>query len=113
LAALSGCRDGPELGKVSGRVTYKGEPVSGAVVSFIPRDERKQSIGFTNEEGEYELQYTLRREGALIGRHRVSVRVYPDQGRRPVPVPEKYGPKSKVEFEVERGRNRFDIELSL
>jgi hypothetical protein len=112
LGALGGCSQGPTLGDVSGRVTYKGEPVPDAIVDFRPVGEGKQSMGFTNADGDYELQYTLRRNGALLGRHKVSVRIYPREGAKAVPVPARFGAKSQVEFDVQSGSNRFDIELS-
>jgi hypothetical protein len=112
LAALTGCRDGPELAEVTGKVTYNDQPVVGAVIDFRPVGEGKQSIGFTDEQGEYEMQYTLRRSGALLGRHKVSVRIYPPEGVKPIPVPKQYSSSDGVEVEVESGSNRFDIDLS-
>ena len=112
LATSAGCRQGPDLAEVTGKVTHQGQPVEGAFVDFIPLGEGKQSVGYTDEQGEYRLQYTLRWTGALVGRHRVSIRIYPREGVKTISVPEKYGHQSKVEFEVEPGSNRFDIDLS-
>jgi hypothetical protein len=111
LSWISGCSEGPELGDVHGIVTYNKQPVHGAVIEFRPVGEGKQSVGYSNEQGEYELQYTLQRGGALIGRHKVSVRVHPPVGAKAPPVPAKFGRNSEVEFDVQPGSNQFDIEL--
>ncbi|MEM8678744.1 MAG: hypothetical protein AAGF97_05220 [Planctomycetota bacterium] len=106
-----GCSQGPKLGKVSGKLTYKGEPVKYAAIEFNPIGAGKGSLGWTDEEGEYTAEYVLSRKGALLGEHRVTVRVYPQEGDEPIPVPAKYGSKSEVVFEVQPGKNRLDIEL--
>lgn len=112
LALFVGCADGPELANVTGKVTYNGKPVIGATIYFIPLDDGKQSIGYTDDDGQYELQYTLQRSGALIGRHRISIQIFPRKGIEPVPVPAKYGGSSEVQVDVVSGSNRFDIELA-
>jgi hypothetical protein len=112
LIGSGGCTEGPPLGEVTGRLTYKGQPVRYAAVELQPIGEGKGSLGWTDEDGEYVAQYTLSHSGALIGRHRIHVRVYPGEGEKPIPVPEKYGSNSRAELEVKEGSNRLDIELS-
>lgn len=111
LAVVCGCGKDASLAEVTGKVTYDGKPVAHAAVEFRPLGDGKQSIGYSDEDGNYELQYTLSQIGALIGRHKIVVRIYPPEGQEPVPVPDKYGSKSSAEFEVKPGSNRFDIEL--
>jgi hypothetical protein len=112
LASCGGCSKGLPLGDVTGRVTYQGKPVAYAAVEFHPVTNEKSSLGWTDEDGYYTLQYTLSKPGALIGRHKVQVRTYPQEGEQPVPVPAKYGNNSQVEFEVKGGENELNIELS-
>ena len=112
MVACGGCARGPALGNVSGKLTYQGQPVKFAAIEFNPIGDGKGSLGWTDEQGEYTAQYTLNRKGALLGEHRVTVRVYPGEGEEPIPVPEKYGAQSKYMFEVQRGSNRLDIELA-
>lgn len=112
LAALLGCGEsGVPLGDVSGVVTYDGKPLADAEVEFFPLGKGKSSIGFTSENGEYRLQYTLSRTGALLGKHRVSVRAYPPPGAPAVSIPSKYGANSELICEVTSGANTFDIKI--
>jgi hypothetical protein len=93
-------------------LTYKGQPVQYAAVEFHPVGEGKHSIGYTNAQGEYRVQYTLSQDGALVGRHRIQVKMYPPDGVSAPPVPAKYGRNPEAEVEVTSGSNRIDIELA-
>ncbi|GIW78464.1 MAG: hypothetical protein KatS3mg105_0271 [Gemmatales bacterium] len=76
-----GCGDGRKYVPVSGTVTYKGKPLANASVIFQPIAEDNEnpgsgSFGRTDEEG----RFTLKRidgqgEGALAGKHRVSISI--------------------------------------
>jgi hypothetical protein len=112
LVSFCGCSKGPELGDVSGKLTYKGQPVRYAAVEFHPIGEGKHSIGYTDAQGEYRIQYTLQRDGALTGRHRILIKMYPPEGVKSPPVPPKYQGGADGEVEVTSGNNRFDIELT-
>src|SRR5205807_2404737 len=54
LAVVLGC--GPGQGTVSGQVKYRGKPVPGGLITFVPADPR-QPPAFTNldENGRYQL----------------------------------------------------------
>lgn len=63
---LLGCRDaGPELHPVSGRVTYRGEPVPTGTVMFTP-DTGPAATSTIGSDGRYALR-------AVAGRHAVAV----------------------------------------
>ena len=54
LTALAGC--GPSTGTVTGQVTYKGQPVPGAIVMFRPADPAKNSVtAVLDAEGRYSV----------------------------------------------------------
>jgi hypothetical protein len=110
LLACCGCNKGPPVGKVSGKITYKGQPVGQARIDFRPVGDGKQSVGYSDNQGQYEMQFTMSQSGALVGRHKVSVRMESEPGQKPVPVPDKYA-KSQVDYEVKPGSNVFNIEL--
>lgn len=110
VATLVGCDSGVPVGKVTGVVTYAGAPLSGAEVEFTPKGDGTSSVGFTNQEGEYELQYTLHRKGALLGSHAVQVRSLSMDDREQAKI-RAASQSAKIEYEVEPGSNEFNIDL--
>lgn len=84
LAACAGCggaTDQPDLGEVEGTVTVNGTPLANATVEFRPQGEDggRPSIGTTEADGTYELQYTVDAMGAKVGEHTVMVRLNEDE----------------------------------
>src|SRR5262245_31335728 len=75
LSFCAGCVQPNRLGTVpvSGKVTYKGQPVSGATVSFIPDGEGRPATAITAADGGYKLT-TLDADGAMPGQYSVVVR---------------------------------------
>ncbi|MEX2175951.1 MAG: carboxypeptidase regulatory-like domain-containing protein [Pirellulaceae bacterium] len=73
-AVAVGCGDGgPALGTVSGIVTMDGQPLPSAMVTFSPvAGEGGNAVGTTDANGKYTLA-TVDRQGAMIGKHKVSV----------------------------------------
>lgn len=63
----------PKIIPVSGKVTYKGQPVSGAVVSFMGESSPRSAVGKTNEQGEFTLTTYDSNDGAPVGKHAVSI----------------------------------------
>jgi hypothetical protein len=84
-----GCGSGTEkVVAVSGKVTHKGKPVAGLVVSFVPQTAPKAgtSIGTTEEDGQYELTVSNTGEsGAVVGTHKVWISLprKPEVSRKP------------------------------
>jgi len=69
---LVGCGGGgPKLGKVKGKVTYNGQPVAGATVTFKP-SQGPLGIGTTDASGEFTLT-TAGEPGAVLGDHKVFI----------------------------------------
>jgi hypothetical protein len=62
--------------RVTGTVTRGGQPVDKLMVNFLPEDGRP-SIGRTDADGHYSLQYDKDRAGALLGKHKVWVQIRP------------------------------------
>ena len=110
-----------------------------ASISFFP-DVGRTSVGRTNEKGEYVLNYTRGKKGALIGNHKVTISTkyvaetnynpknngkeglgeqsesdrIRSKGRKEM-VPEKYRDRDKTELTavVEPGSNEIDFKLEL
>jgi hypothetical protein len=87
LLTGSGCGGSKEKTvAVSGKVTHKGQPVVGIVVSFVPQaaTETGASTGETDDQGAYELRVAKTgSKGAVVGTHKVWVSL-PREEPKPV-----------------------------
>lgn len=111
----------PPLGLVSGTVTFEGQPVSGVIVTFQPRESGRSSSGTTDAAGHFALEFTEVAKGAMVGRHQVSFEKPPTEDDLKAPAPSKRSRKPEglasalgrqTECEVLPGRMTFDIELA-
>lgn len=133
-ACLGGCgskSEGPELATVSGTVKYKGQPLENAQVVFLPETAGAPSAsGTTDKSGYYQLMTRIPGDGAILGKHRVTVTArgpskplppgqsvsgMPDDAEPGDPlIPEKYflPDTSELTGEVKSGKNTIDFELA-
>lgn len=141
LISLAGCGGGEDfsLGKVTGTVTCEGKPVSEGTVTFTPIASGsdplvgKPAMGAIGSDGSFELMTYVQGDGAVIGKHRVSV-TFPgeelgelssgddaatsgDATAKPRKqsksrLPPCAGSSAVIEKEVVAGENNFDVELS-
>ncbi len=78
LIALTGCsNNGLTLGRVQGKITYKGEPVPAGEVLFMP-DESKGTTGppasgTIGSDGTYVMSTEESGDGAVVGTHQVGI----------------------------------------
>jgi hypothetical protein len=107
---LTGCGR-PALAPVKGRVTCRGKPVAEAAVLFSPMPKSeggtksgKAAGGGTDADGRFVLTTYDRGDGALIGKHRVSVTVDDTVSLE--------CRKKVVVVEVHPGNNDLNIELN-
>lgn len=119
LSLLAGCQRGPQLGKVTGTVTANGEPVPFAYVVFNPvQPPRSYGSAYADAKGQYELKFSGSRNGAQIGRHKVSI-VAANGDELPadakssskIKIPSKYNAETELEAEVKPGHNVIDFAL--
>ena len=121
LGAISGCggNDGPSLGLVTGKVTLDGAPAERAIVTFTP-ESGPPSYGGTNAAGEYSMMFTADKNGAVVGKHNVTIesanastgddgKAIPDQ--KITKVPKKYGKAGTLTADVKAGPNTIDFAL--
>lgn len=109
--ALAGCgRSDFPTAKVKGRVTYQGQGVANASVTFAPSGEGglvgKSALGATDASGNFVLSTYQNEDGAVVGKHKVAVSSADDlQYKLPGASPE------GLMLEVKAGENNFEIEL--
>lgn len=120
----AGCGGGKEIGLVSveGVVTLNGAPLPDASVIFRPTKGRP-SIGITDTNGRYRLEYIEGQKGAIAGQHKVSISTFVEPDRdssnpllqkgRPELVPAQYNAKTTLVADLKSGENEvvdFDLE---
>lgn len=83
VVGVAGCTGGgggsAKLVPVKGKVTYKGAPVAGATVTFIPSGTGQPATGQTDASGSYSLT-TGTQPGAAVGQYKVTVTKYAASG---------------------------------
>jgi hypothetical protein len=113
VAGLSAGCGGEKLGRVKGQVTCQGKPFYPATVTFSPVTEKEGALeagkpawGVTDESGHFVLTTTRQGDGALVGKHRVTINVeYPDR------VPCRGYQKVQIVVEVKEGDNEINLRL--
>ena len=121
LLLVAGCSGSnrPSLAPVSGVVTWRGDPVAGAEVMFMPTGGRP-ATGTTDADGRYRLSTFAKDDGALVGRHKVTItkRVpINDQPYAPErsEIPANYGTAATSGLEADvaaPGPNEFEFPLA-
>jgi hypothetical protein len=120
------------LAPVVGTVTYKGKPVAGAAISFIPETPGvRAGVGRTDKDGRYVIETYEPADGGPVGRCKVAIslrgppkRLKPGLGEAAAEellesgdplIPTRYfdPDKSGLAYEIVKGRtNTFDIVLT-
>ena len=123
LAGVLGCGGNPDqygVVPVRGVITCKGVPMAKAFVNFTPLDQedRKEgrpgrpALGVTDEEGKFELTTYENGDGAIVGKHRVSVGPYSaTEVDNPDAVKKFPCINSTMEIEVKPGMGEVKIEF--
>jgi hypothetical protein len=111
------------MATVTGKVTYKGQPVPKGTITFVTLDKNgRNATGAIQPDGSYKLQTEDPGDGAQLGEYNVTVSARDDEildytPPKPIPpkrlVPEKYErpQTSGLTKKVERGKNNIDIPL--
>jgi hypothetical protein len=115
IAGFLGCGSrGPKTARVSGTVTMRGKPLAKVGVTFLPTKKGPAATGVTNENGEFTLTTTRKGDGAVLGKHIVTVGSA-EEGQKGPAIPETYSSphSTKLSAEVESGKKNvftFDVE---
>ncbi len=73
VMAVAGCSSGDaKLVPVTGKVTYKGQPVAGAGVTFVHADGKSSPVGVTDAGGVFTLGSSTG-QGAVVGDYQVAI----------------------------------------
>jgi hypothetical protein len=123
LLLLAGCNEGPVVGEVSGKVTYRGQPVSEGRVSFTHVEAGYGADALLESDGTFVVETA---EGGLpVGEYRVAITPLivmdsSDPNTPPVGVekaardiPQKYRDESSSGFTamVVKGKNDVTFEM--
>ncbi len=121
LVGMIGCSEGGmKTAPVEGTITYGGKPVPQGSITFQPVHGPNATANIKN--GAYNLKTYRDGDGAVIGKHQVTIISLEDQSgrlpedRNPLPpplIPLKYNftDKSGLTAEVENKRNKIDFHL--
>ncbi len=123
LAAASGCSS--NLVTVTGRVTYKGDPVPSTQVRFIPDTEGvRPATGHTDDDGRFSLRYSTHDAGAVRGKYTVTLQYAPSGAEESHETPPKASremkeiiakcgnaSKSPLHYDITKSGQFIEIEL--
>lgn len=123
-----GSSDGPELVEVYGTVTMDGAPLPDATVQFTPEgggdaEGVRLVAGRTDSSGDYTLEYSASRSGALPGKYKVSITTFRemevgedglDIPGAPEKVPDVYNVNTTLTADVspDKAEQNFDLDSS-
>lgn len=121
-AGVCGCGSG--RAKVTGRLTYKGEPVPSTRVVFQPDDGSRGSIGRTDDNGCFSLSYSRQENRIPRGPYTVTLKYAPSAEEETHQIPPKlsrelreviaqHGDQSTSNLRFEIKRSKQDIEIKL
>jgi hypothetical protein len=101
---------------VSGTVTLDGRPLANAIVTFMPVVEQgsidagESSTGKTNDKGEFTLKSTTGKNGARVGKHKVSISMQAtkvgqseERTRTVELLPKRYNEQTELTYDVPAG----------
>jgi hypothetical protein len=98
LGLLGGCSRNsgrPETAPVTGRITYRGEPVRGATVAFIGERAPRFGSGLTDDDGRFQISTFENGDGAVLGKHLVTVTKADASSSTDVPVDKSLSPEER------------------
>jgi hypothetical protein len=119
LLGLAGCGDGPARSVVTGRVTYKGQPVAKGQIRFLIAGQ-PTAMGQI-ENGAYRIDHL---GGVPVGSGKVEIEGFEDTGRVVFTgptgqkvfeakqiLPDKYNTKTELTVEIKQGTNEKNFDL--
>jgi hypothetical protein len=117
LVCILGCGGGIERQRVSGTVTFDGQPVERGEVSFVPEDRGQSPEGGVIQDGKFSFEAVAGKKTVRIrGSRRLPPQPDDDPDSGPLYedfIPAKYNTDSTLKVEVtSAGPNVFPFELT-
>lgn len=122
--AVMGCGSGlpaaPPLAAVEGTITMDKQVLPGVVVMFMP-DAGRSSVGLTDKNGVYTLEFDAANKGAVPGKHKVKIMKSMEADLAsaaakkgpPQPIPSRYNNQTTLETDVKAGeKNKINFDLT-
>ncbi|WP_166831724.1 hypothetical protein [Thalassoroseus pseudoceratinae] len=95
----------PLTAPAGGQVTYNGSPVDQGTVTFHPVGKGNPGVGLIDEDGHFEISTYEPGDGAVVGKHAVTIDIPPTLGGMPAgkvqSVPKKYTSPDTTPLTVE------------
>lgn len=125
ISVFAGCQRGPEMGNVSGKITFHGAPVTQGTVLLFP-DKGPAAVGHLDEQGEF-IMRTNGETGVFVGSSQVAITPPTDVAVIGMPkypgappnirfdnIPSRFrsANTSQVRFQVNTGDNRLEMDLA-
>lgn len=117
---LSGCSsDRPEIVPIAGQVLVDGKPLTHGAIQFVPQGSR-MSFSTLDSEGRFRLTCRDPNDGAVVGRHKVSIdggEVLPGSTDRVTHIqwhaPKKYAEATSSGLVLDVSQPRDDVVFNL
>lgn len=124
LFLMAGCSssNNPKTYPVTGKVTYRGQPVTSGMIMLTPVDGGHAATGSLERDGSFRLTTFEKDDGAVPGSYQVAIQAFPAEGAglpgaefagKPPPIPPKYASamSSGLTAEITAGENTLDFPL--
>ena len=120
LSPLLGCGDGIERVRMSGKVTYRGQPVAVGQIRFVPAPGTEMPLTVEQiQDGRYD---TSTSGGVPVGSYQVAIRAYhpddpvpsgPGQAAQRQLLPAKFNTRSELRITLEPGEKQREEDFIL
>jgi hypothetical protein len=125
MAVSSGCGEKTDAVPVTGKVSYKGEPLKTGTVMLVPEGGGAAATGEIQADGTFKLTTFSKDDGAVPGDYKVMVQVFPEPdaggglpgmefGNEKPPIPEKYMDPMRTDLTatIKDSDNNLDLQLT-
>jgi len=110
LTTPRGAREVATLGVVHGMVLLDGNPVPNAQLVFQGEDQKSVARGTSDRLGHYQLVFTEPRQGAVVGKNRITVSKTDKNGQEI--LRSVYNSQTTLERRVQPGENQIHFSLT-